>query len=53
VQVMIERSSGSRALDDAARKHVLAAWRFHPAMRDGHAIEAWAVVPVRFNLDQG
>lgn len=53
LQVMIERSSGSRILDDAARRHVLAAWRFHPAIRDGHAIEAWAVVPVRFNLDQG
>lgn len=53
LQVMIERSSGSRVLDDAARRHVLAAWRFHPAIRDGHAIEAWAVVPVRFNLDQG
>jgi len=53
LQVMIERSSGSRILDDAARRHVLAAWRFHPAIRDGHATEAWAVVPVRFNLDQG
>ncbi|HJR13175.1 MAG TPA: energy transducer TonB [Rhodanobacteraceae bacterium] len=52
-QVMIQRSSGSRVLDDAARRHVLAAWRFHPAIRDGQAIEAWAVVPVRFNLDQG
>lgn len=53
VQVAIERSSGSHALDDAARRHVLAAWRFHPAMRDGHAIQAWALVPVQFNLSQG
>jgi protein TonB len=53
VQVAIERSSGSRTLDDAARRHVLAAWRFHPAMRDGHAIEAWALVPVQFNLSRG
>lgn len=52
LQVAIERSSGSRLLDDAARKHVLAAWRFHPAMRDGHAIEAWALVPVRFDLNR-
>ncbi|HXE65965.1 MAG TPA: energy transducer TonB [Rhodanobacteraceae bacterium] len=52
VQVAIERSSGSRTLDDAARQHVLAAWRFHPAMRDGHAIQAWALVPVKFNLDR-
>lgn len=53
VQVAIEHSSGSRALDDAARRHVLAAWRFHPAMRDGHAIQAWALVPVRFDLTRG
>lgn len=52
-QAAIERSSGSRILDDAARRHVLAAWRFHPAMRDGHAIQAWALVPVKFNLSQG
>ena len=50
--VVVERSSGSRLLDDAARRHVLATWRFHPAMRDGHAIEAWALVPVRFRLDR-
>jgi protein TonB len=50
VEVLIARSSGSRLLDDAARAHVLAAWRFHPAMRDGRAIEAWAMVPVRFDL---
>lgn len=52
LQVVIARSSGSRLLDDAARAHVLAAWRFHPAIRDGHAIEAWALVPVRFDLDR-
>ena len=52
-QVAIEHSSGSRTLDEAARQHVLAAWRFHPAIRDGHAIEAWALVPVRFNLSRG
>lgn len=52
VRVMIEHSSGWRLLDDAAREHVLAAWRFHPAMADGHAIEAWALVPVRFNLNR-
>jgi protein TonB len=53
VQVAVEHSSGSRTLDDAARRHVLAAWRFHPAIRDGHAIEAWALVPVQFNLSRG
>ncbi|HEX7371043.1 MAG TPA: energy transducer TonB [Rhodanobacteraceae bacterium] len=53
VRVMVMHSSGSRALDNAARQHVLAAWRFHPAIRDGIAIEAWAVVPVQFNLNNG
>ena len=50
VQVLIAKSSGSRELDQAARKHVLASWRFHPAQRDGHAIQAWAQVPVEFKL---
>jgi protein TonB len=52
VQVLIAHSSGSRALDAAARSHVLAAWRFHPAQRGGHAIEAWARVPIRFDLNR-
>lgn len=50
VQVLIDHSSGSRALDQAAREHVLAAWRFHPAQLDGHAVRAWAQVPVKFSL---
>jgi len=50
IEVLIVKSSGSRALDDAARDHVLAAWRFNPAQRDGHAIQAWAQVPVKFSL---
>ncbi len=51
VQVKVQHSSGWRTLDVAARTHVLAAWRFHPAIHDGHAIEAWVLVPVRFDLD--
>jgi len=50
VQVIVLKGSGSRELDQAARAHVLAAWRFHPAQRDGHAISAWAQVPVKFSL---
>ncbi|HET6913471.1 MAG TPA: energy transducer TonB [Rhodanobacteraceae bacterium] len=50
IQVLVLKSSGSRDLDNAAREHVLAAWRFHPAQRDGHAIQAWAQVPVKFSL---
>lgn len=49
--VEVEQSSGSRLLDNAARRHVLAAWRFHPAMRGGHAVQSWALVPVRFKLE--
>ena len=50
VQVLIVKSSGSHELDNAARNHVLAAWRFHPARREGHAVQAWTQVPVEFKL---
>ena len=53
VDVKVEQTSGSRLLDNAARLHVLASWRFHPAMRGGHAIQSWALVPVRFSLNRG
>lgn len=49
--VEIEKSSGSRSLDRAAREAV-AKWRFHPATRNGIAHSAWASVPVTFNLSQ-
>jgi protein TonB len=49
--VEIEKSSGSRSLDRAAREAV-AKWRFHPATRNGVALSAWASVPVTFNLNQ-
>jgi protein TonB len=46
----IERSSGSRILDQAALKCVLAKWRFEPAQWGGHAIASTALVPVEFTL---
>jgi protein TonB len=49
--VEIEKSSGSRSLDRAARDAV-GKWRFHPATRNGVAHSAWASVPVTFNLSQ-
>jgi protein TonB len=49
--VEIEKSSGSRSLDRAAREAV-AKWRFHPATRNGIAHSARASVPVTFNLSQ-
>lgn len=48
--VVIERSSGHRLLDQAARDQVLAKWRFHPAQHQGRAIAAYALVPIEFNL---
>lgn len=50
VNVSIERSSGSRSLDQAARQQVLRHWRFVPAQRDGVAVPAIGMVPVQFSL---
>ena len=50
VTVSIERSSGSRTLDQAARQQVLRHWRFEPALRDGAAVPAIGLVPVQFSL---
>ncbi|HEL2980405.1 TPA: TonB family protein [Stenotrophomonas maltophilia] len=50
VVVSIERSSGSRSLDQAARQQVLRHWRFEPAQRDGMAVPAIGMVPVQFSL---
>ncbi|AXK71556.1 energy transducer TonB [Lysobacter sp. TY2-98] len=51
IDVRISRSSGYRALDAAARRQVLANWRFRPAMRNGVAVQAIGIVPVEFKLD--
>jgi protein TonB len=50
--VQVERSSGHRVLDAAAKEQVLAKWRFKPAMQDGRAVQAIGLVPVEFNLNQ-
>jgi protein TonB len=47
--VLVNQSSGNPALDRAAVE-AAAFWRFQPATRDGVAIDAWAVIPVRFVL---
>jgi protein TonB len=49
-EVLIERGSGHRELDRAAREQVLKAWRFHPAQREGRTVAAWALVPIDFTL---
>jgi protein TonB len=50
VEVSIERSSGSSILDEAAAKFVKARWHFVPAMQDGKAVEALALLPIDFTL---
>ncbi|MEW9571473.1 energy transducer TonB [Rhodanobacter sp. Si-c] len=50
LQVEIEQGSGHAVLDRSAREQVLAHWRFQPAMVNGHAVRAWARVPVNFVL---
>ena len=52
VDVVIEQSSGFKLLDNSAREQVLATWLFQPAVIDGHAVRAWARVPVSFAFQQ-
>jgi len=48
--VTVERSSGHRSLDRAAREQVLKHWRFQPAVRGGHAVQAYGLVPIDFSM---
>lgn len=50
-RVEVTGSSGHRELDRAAREHVLAEWRFHPALRNGRAVSALARVPIVFRIE--
>ncbi|HKT27183.1 TonB family protein [Dyella sp.] len=50
IDVIVDRSSGYPLLDKSAREQVLASWLFQPAVMDGHAVKAWAQVPVSFVL---
>ena len=50
LDVAVETSSGVRMLDDAALKFVLKRWHFVPATQDGRAIQAYALVPISFEL---
>ena len=52
LQVDVNRSSGDRRLDLAARDQVLRHWRFRPAIRDGRAVQAIGLVPIDFSLDR-
>lgn len=52
IDVQIERSSGHRLLDVAAKRQVLAKWRFKPAVQDGQLVQAIGLVPIDFTLDR-
>jgi protein TonB len=51
-EIAIERSSGFRLLDEAAVKAVRKRWHFVPATQDGRPVEAWALVPIVFQIDR-
>ena len=50
LQVVVESSSGHAELDRAAQNQVLSKWRFQPATAQGRPTQAWARIPVTFNL---
>ncbi|MEP6632975.1 MAG: TonB family protein [Luteimonas sp.] len=50
LDVSVQKSSGFRKLDEAARRFVLKNWTFHPAMQNGRAVQAIGIVPIDFNL---
>jgi len=51
LDVQVERSSGNRSLDRAAREQVLQRWRFRPATQAGRTVQAIGLVPVDFRLN--
>ena len=48
-EVDIERSSGYRLLDNAARDAIIT-WRFRPAIRGGEAVQSTISIGVDYNL---
>lgn len=48
--VVVERSSRSRALDQAAVR-AARKWKFRPAQRDGRPVEGTLAVPITFTLE--
>jgi protein TonB len=49
-RIEVHKSSGSARLDEAARQAVLRAV-FKPFIEDGKSVAAYAIVPIRFQLD--
>ncbi|XQA77010.1 energy transducer TonB [Xanthomonas sacchari] len=52
LQVTVEKSSGHRVLDQAARDQVLKRWAFKPALQNGTPVQAYGLVPVDFSMDR-
>lgn len=52
IDVQVQRSSGYRPLDRAAREAVLR-WRFRPVQINGVNVEARGLVPIKFDVNQG
>lgn len=50
LEARVVRSSGHRLLDQSARRTVLTRWKFQPAMRNGHPVQALGRVPIEFKL---
>jgi len=48
--VQINKSSGFKRLDNAARKAVSRKWRFVPAKKAGKPVSGWVIVPIAFKL---
>ncbi len=51
-EVRVLRGSGHRELDRSAREHVLRAWAFQPALKDGVPVAARVRIPIEFSLAQ-
>lgn len=51
VEVTVQKSSGSRLLDQAAIEAVKT-WKFNPGSKGGKPAQGYALVPIDFNLNE-
>lgn len=50
---LLNAAAATAASTSSASEHVLARWRFQPAVVEGRAVSAWARVPIVFDLRAG
>ncbi|MGV8961284.1 MAG: energy transducer TonB [Stenotrophomonas sp.] len=50
IEVTIQRSSGHRSLDNAARAQVARYWKFRPALDNGRSVQAYGLIPIDFHV---